>query len=337
MLLHFIIKKRDIRQFFLTIFTRSKFYCVQIHYDLDNFKALNPVVTIGTFDGVHLGHREVIKELKHLTTQLGGESVVFTFEPHPRIVISPQEDSLRLLSTKEEKIKQMENMGVDHLVIYPFTKEFSRLTYNEFVTEILVERMNISSLVVGYDHRFGQGRQGDFRSLELLSRSLNFKVEQLSQLVVENKVVSSTKIRQTLEEGDILKANHFLGYRYALSGKVVEGNRLGRTIGFPTANIDTCERHKLVPGDGVYAVTIELTGKTFNGMLNIGVRPTVNSNADHKTIEVHIFNFDEDIYHSDITALFVEKIRDEQKFETMEQLQAQLKKDQVSALDILSK
>ncbi len=310
---------------------------MQIHYDLDNFKALNPVVTIGTFDGVHLGHREVISELKQLSDLSGGESVVFTFEPHPRIVISPLEDSLRLLSTKEEKIRLMEKIGVGHLVIYPFTKEFSRLTYDEFVTKILVENMHISSLVVGYDHRFGQGRQGDFHSLERLSESLNFKVEQLSQLVVDNKVVSSTKIRQALEQGDIIKANHFLGYQYALTGKVVEGMRLGRTIGFPTANIDTCDLHKLVPGDGVYAVLIELNGRSFKGMLNIGMRPTVNSNADNKTIEVHIFNFEEDIYNSSITAIFVEKIRNEQKFERLELLQTQLAQDQISAISILSK
>ncbi len=310
---------------------------MQIHYDLDNFKALNPVVTIGTFDGVHLGHREVISELKQLSVLSGGESVVFTFEPHPRIVISPQEDTLRLLSTKEEKIKLMEKIGVDHLVIYPFTKEFSKLTYDEFVTKILVGKMNILSLVVGYDHRFGQGRQGDFHSLERLSGSLNFKVEQLSQLIVDNKVVSSTKIRQALEDGNIIKANHFLGYQYALTGKVVEGKRLGRTIGFPTANIDTCDRHKLVPGDGVYAVLIELNGKSFQGMLNIGIRPTVNSNADHKTIEVNIFNFDEDIYNSSITTLFIEKIRDEQKFDRLELLQTQLAKDKIHALSIFSK
>ena len=310
---------------------------MQIHYNLDNFKALNPVVTIGTFDGVHLGHREVISELKQLCAVSGGESVIFTFEPHPRIVISPQEDSLRLLSTQSEKIKLMENIGVDHLVIYPFTKAFSLLTYDDFVTEILVNSMHISSLVVGYDHRFGQGRQGDFNSLERLSGSLNFKVEQLSQLVVDNKVVSSTKIRQSLEKGDVIGANHFLGYRYGLSGKVVEGKRVGRTIGFPTANIDTFERHKLIPCDGVYAVFVETLGKTYKGMLNIGMRPTVNSNADHKTIEVHIFDFDIDIYDLDITVSFVDKIRDEQKFEQISQLKEQLKLDQVIALDILSK
>jgi len=182
---------------------------VKIHYNLGNFIAYKPVVTIGTFDGVHLGHREVISELKRYSALSGGESVVFTFEPHPRIIIAPQEDSLRLLSTKSEKIRLMEKIGIDHLVIYPFTSEFSKLSYDEFVSEILVKGMNISSLVVGYDHRFGKGRQGNFNSLEILSRSLNFKVEQMSQLVVDNKIVSSTRIRQALGAGDIVKANHF--------------------------------------------------------------------------------------------------------------------------------
>jgi len=310
---------------------------VQIHYNLDNFIAVNPVVTIGTFDGVHLGHREVISELKRISALSGGDSVVFTFEPHPRIVIAPGEDSLRLLSTKNEKIRLMEQLGIDHLVIYPFTMGFSKLSYNEFVTNILVGMMNISSLVVGYDHRFGQGRKGDFSSLELLSKTLNFKVEQLSQLFVNSNVVSSTKIRQALIAGDITKANHFLGYRYLLSGKVIEGKQLGRKLGFPTANIETMEDHKLVPGDGVYAVFVQTGGKIYKGMLNVGIRPTVNYNADHKSIEVHIFDFDSDIYNTEITLYFEKKIRDEQKFAGIVELKEQLIKDRISALGILSK
>ncbi|HZK93822.1 MAG TPA: bifunctional riboflavin kinase/FAD synthetase [Prolixibacteraceae bacterium] len=309
---------------------------MQIHYNLDNFKAVNPVVTIGTFDGVHLGHREVISELKRISGISGGESVVFTFEPHPRIVIAPQEDSLRLLSTKNEKINLMEKMGIDHLVIYPFTVDFSKLSYNEFVRNILVGKMNISSLVVGYDHRFGQGRKGDFSSLELLSKELNFKVEQLSQLLVDSKVVSSTKIRIALEAGDVSKANHFLGYRYSLSGKVIEGKQLGRKLGFPTANIETLDNHKLVPGDGVYAVFVQTGEKIYKGMLNVGFRPTVNYNADHKSIEVHIFDFDSDIYNSEITLNFVMKIRDEQKFAGIVELHKQLVKDRIFALNVLS-
>ena len=308
---------------------------MQIYYDLDNFKALKPVVTIGTFDGVHLGHREVISELKRISDFSEGESVVFTFEPHPRLVIAPLEDSLRLLTTTSEKINQMEQIGVDHLVIYPFTASFSKLSYNEFVRNILVQRMNISSLVVGYDHRFGQGRKGDFHSLETLSKSLNFKVEQLSQLLVNSKAVSSTKIRMALGNGNISKANHFLGYQYSLTGKVIEGKQLGRQIGFPTANIEIPDPHKLVPGDGVYAVKVKTGGKFFKGMLNIGIRPTFNINPDHKSIEVHIFNFNADIYGADITLIFVEKIRDEQKFAGIDQLKEQLNKDQVFALSIL--
>jgi len=309
---------------------------VQIHYNLDNFIAVNPVVTIGTFDGVHLGHREVISELKRISALSGGDSVVFTFEPHPRIVIAPGEDSLRLLSTKNEKIRLMEQLGIDHLVIYPFTIEFSKLSYNEFVTNILVGKMNISSLVVGYDHRFGQGRKGDFNSLEYLSKALNFKVEQLSQLFVNSNVVSSTKIRQALGTGDIAKANNLLGYRYLLSGRVIEGKQLGRKLGFPTANIETFENHKLVPGDGVYAVFVQTGGKIYKGMLNVGIRPTVNYNADHKSIEVHIFDFDSDIYNTEITLFFVQKIRDEQKFAGIVELKEQLIKDRINALGILS-
>ena len=310
---------------------------MQIHYDLDTFKAKNPVVTIGTFDGVHRGHREVISELKRISMLSGGESVIFTFEPHPRIVIAPQDDSLRLLSTKEEKISLLGKIGIDHLVIYPFTTAFSKISYSDFVADILVGRMNISSLVVGYDHRFGQGRQGNFSSLESLSESLNFKVEQLSQLLVDNKVVSSTKVRQALEAGDIVHANHFLGYWYTLSGKVIEGRQLGRKLGFPTANIEASDRYKLIPGDGVYAVLVETGHKRHKGMLNIGVRPTVGNNADGKSIEVHIFDFEDDIYNSDITLYFVEKIREEQKFTGLAELKQQLTRDRVMALNILSK
>jgi riboflavin kinase / FMN adenylyltransferase len=211
------------------------------------------------------------------------------------------------------------------------------LSYDQFVSTILVGKMKIASLVVGYDHRFGQGRKGNFNSLESLSSKLEFKVEQLSELFVDNQVVSSTKIRSALEAGDILTANHFLGYQYTLSGKVIKGQQLGREIGFPTANIDTNDQYKLVPGDGVYAVMVEWEGKRYKGMLNIGIRPTVNHNADHKTIEVYIFDFDKDIYDSEIALFFIEKFRDEQKFDGLAQLQKQLINDQKLALKILSK
>ena len=308
---------------------------MQIHYDLGHFNAVNPVVTIGTFDGVHVGHREVISELKLISKVSGGESVVFTFEPHPRVVVLHQEDSIRLLSTLEEKILSFEKMGIDHLVIYPFTVEFSKLSYKDFVANILVNQMRLSCLVVGYDHRFGQGRKGDFSALEVLSKSLGFKVEQLSQFLVNGKLVSSSKIRHALETGDISCANHYLGYEYRLSGKVVEGMKLGRRIGFPTANVETSDRYKLVPGDGVYAVKVNIGNEVYFGMCNIGFRPTVNFNVDHKSIEVHIFDFDRNIYGSFVSLIFIQKIRDERKFSNIYELQDQLNKDKVSALQIV--
>ncbi len=309
---------------------------MQIHYDLNKFKANKAVVTIGTFDGVHLGHREVITELKRLSALSNGESVIFTFDPHPRKVLAPDESSLRLLSTTQEKIRLMDSLGIDHLVIYPFTTEFSRLSYDEFVTQILVNQLKMSSLVVGYDHRFGQGRKGDFHSLQTLSNSLGFKVEQLSQLSVDNQTVSSSKIRMALDAGEVKLAKNYLGYNYTLTGEVVEGQKLGRQLGFPTANIDTHDSTKQVPQDGVYAVMVEVAGVLHQGMVNIGVRPTVNSNADHKTIEVHILDFNQDIYHTDITLHFVDKIREEQRFDGLDQLKKQLEQDQLTAQNILS-
>ena len=294
------------------------FIYVQVHYGLDNFKAGSPVLTIGTFDGVHLGHREVIEELRRITRETGGESVVFTFFPHPRMVVTPEEDTIRLLTTKEEKIELLEEMGLDHLVIYPFTKEFARLSYADFVKEVLVDRMHISKLVTGYDHKFGRDRKGDFQSLQQLGIMYGFEVEQLSPLLVENVTVSSTKIRQALEGGDIGRANHFLGYNYLLKGKVVEGRRLGRELGFPTANILPEDSYKMVPENGVYAVLVQVGGVRYQGMLNVGTCPTVNSNVDHRSIEVNIFDFSEDIYGSDIAVRFVERIRDEVKFEGIE-------------------
>ena len=319
----------------MIIFTPSNLDHVQIHYGLDKFNATNPVITIGTFDGVHRGHREVISRLRQISADLSGESVVFTFYPHPRIVVDSREDSLRLLSTQEEKIALLQKMGIDHLVIYPFTEEFSKLPYHEFVKNILVDKMHLNYLVIGYDHKFGQNRQGDFISLSELSYKLGFKVERLDELLLDDTVVSSTKIRKALDEGNIRKANQYLGYKYILMGRVIEGKQLGRKLGFPTANIETYDNHKLVPRDGVYAVRVELNGKFYNGMLNVGVRPTVNYNADNRSIEVHLFEFNEDIYGADLTLYFEDRIRDEQKFTGLDELRTQLIKDKEAVLKIL--
>lgn len=309
---------------------------MQIHYGLDNFEAKRPVVTIGTFDGVHLGHREVIAELKRIAHNTGGESVVFTFFPHPRMVVTPNEDTIRLLTTQEEKCILLEELSLDHLVIYPFTREFASLSYSEFVKNILVDQMHICKLVTGYDHKFGHDRQGDFHALKILGDFHGFEVEQLDPLLVENVAVSSTKIRQALETGDIQKASHYLGYHYLLKGKVVEGRRLGREIGFPTANILPDDQHKLIPTDGVYAVLVNVGGMQYKGMLNVGTRPTVNTNVDHRSIEVHILNFSADIYQSDISVSFVERIRNEVKFGSIDQLKEQLVLDKTRTLSIFA-
>jgi len=294
------------------------------------------VVTIGTFDGVHLGHREVIAELKRIAHETGGESVVFTFFPHPRMVVTPNEDTIRLLTSHTEKCMLLEELLLDHLVIYPFTREFASLTYTEFVKNILVDQMHICKLVTGYDHKFGHDRQGDFLALKILGDFHGFEVEQLDPLLVENVAVSSTKIRQALETGDVQKASHYLGYPYLLKGKVVEGRRLGREIGFPTANILPDDQHKLIPTDGVYAVLVNVGGVQYKGMLNVGTRPTVNTNVDHRSIEVHILDFSADIYQCDISVSFVERIRNEVKFGSLDQLKEQLILDKTRTLSIFA-
>lgn len=308
---------------------------MKIHYNLDNFKALKPVVTIGTFDGLHKGHQMVISQLKQLAKSIGGESVIFTFYPHPRIVTSPNETSLRLITTKDEKIKRFEKLGIDHLIIYPFNKAFSELSYAEFVETILVEKIGTNCLVVGYDHRFGKNREGGYEYLKKCAEKFNFEVKKTDALLVDIENVSSTRIREALEKGEITKTNHYLGYNFTLHGKVVNGKQLGRKLGFPTANIEASDKHKIIPGYGVYAVNVEIGDSKYKGMLNIGMRPTFNNNADNRSIEVNIFNFAEDIYGKEITLSFVDKIRDEKKFDGVEGLVNQLKEDKKAANKIL--
>jgi riboflavin kinase/FMN adenylyltransferase len=309
---------------------------VKIHYNLDNFEAKTPVVTIGTFDGLHKGHQLVVSQLKELADKMEGESVIFTFYPHPRVVTSPNETSLRLLTTKEEKIGLFEKMGIDHLIIYPFNKEFAALSYSDFVRTILVEKMATKCLVVGYDHRFGKNREGGYEYLKNCAVKYNFEVIRTDALSVKADKISSTKIREALESGDIPKANHYLGYNFTLHGTVVSGKQLGRKLGFPTANIEASDKYKIIPGYGVYAVYADFEGKTYKGMLNIGMRPTFNKNADNRSIEVHIFDFEEDIYGREITLNFIAKIREEQKFAGIESLVNQLNEDKITALKLLS-
>jgi len=309
---------------------------VKLYTNLEFFNARKPVVTIGTFDGVHLGHQKVILRLQEFAKQHEGETVIFTFHTHPRLVTSPNETNLRLLTTLSEKIKLFEKYGIDHLIIYPFDKSFSELSYSEFVEKILVEKIGTHCLVVGYDHKFGKNREGGFDYLKNCAEKHKFEIERLDALLIDEDSVSSTKIRDALQNGEIEKANHYLGYRFMLHGTVVNGKQLGRKLGFPTANIEASDKHKIIPGYGVYAVKVELNTHVYNGMLNIGTRPTFNNNADNRSIEVNIFDFEGDIYGKEITLKFVGKIRDEQKFENIEMLVNQLEKDKITALSMLA-
>lgn len=306
-----------------------------VHHSLDHFKALNPVITIGTFDGVHLGHRKVIDQLKSIAQKVGGESVLFTFYPHPRLVISNDDNKLRLITTLEEKTMQLANAGIDHMVVYPFSKEFAALTYREFIEQILVDKMGIHTLVVGHDHHLGRNREGSYDKIVELSKQLKFDVQKIDALIIDEVDISSSKIRNALQAGEIEKVNNYLGYHFNINGTVTTGNKLGRSIGFPTANIEASDPYKIIPAKGVYAITVEVEGKIYKAMLNIGHRPTVNANADQRTIEAHLFNFDANIYKKEVTLQFYYRIRDEHKFDSLDQLKAQLMIDRETVVKMM--
>jgi len=300
---------------------------VIIHTDLSNFRVQNPVLTIGVFDGVHLGHRKVLDRLKKIAQEKNGESVVLTLWPHPRIVLDKDSDSLRLLNNIEEKKHLLSKTGIEHLVIIPFTKEFANLSACEFIEQYLVKKIGVKHLVVGYNHQFGKDRKAGFEFLNECAQKFGFSIEKLDVKLVDNDKVSSTKIRGFLTSGYLHLANNYLGYEYFISGNVVEGNQIGRKIGFPTANIKIPEPYKQVPRDGVYAVRVNLSGDSYYGMLNIGSRPTIEQTLRSKNIEVHILDFDQKIYNQMITVHFVKRIRDEKRFNGLDELKDQLKKD----------
>ncbi len=305
---------------------------MKIYNDPEQLEARNPVVTIGTFDGVHSGHKKVIARLKEIARKVDGETVIFTFYPHPRMVLFPEENNIRLLTTLDEKIALFEQAGIDHLIVFPFTREFSQLSYSDFVKQVLVDKIHTHHLVVGYDHKFGKNREGGYEFLQECAAEYGFSIEKLDVLLINETNVSSTKIRKALDEGNIVKANRYLGYRFTLHGTVIEGQKLGRQIQFPTANVQSSDPYKIIPGHGVYTVLVRVNGQTYKGMLNIGSRPTVNTNADHRSIEVHILDFNENIYGKPIELLFFGKIRDEKKFTSLQALREQLEKDRVTTL-----
>ena len=308
---------------------------MNVNYGIQEFKKLeNAVVTSGTFDGVHLGHQKILKRLNEVAELTNGESVVITFYPHPRSVISPDNQIVKLLSTLDEKIELLEKSGVNHLLIIPFTREFSELSSEEFIQKILIETIGTKTLVIGYDHRFGKNREGGFDYLKLNKEKYGFGIEEISRQDIENVGVSSSKIRKALQEGDVPSADHFLGRNYSLSGVIVKGKQLGRTIGFPTANIQVREIAKLIPLDGVYVVKVYYKAKTFGGMLNIGNRPTVD--GTFQTVEVNIFDFNQEIYGENLTVEFLQKIRNEQKFNGLDELKDQIVKDKITCKVILN-
>jgi len=310
---------------------------VEVYRDLSEFKTLkNAVVTAGTFDGVHLGHQAIIKHVVDYASDSGGESVLVTFHPHPRIVLQPNCD-LQLLTSIEERIALLSKTGLDHLIIIPFDKEFSRLSSLEFVRDLLVNKIGTKKLIIGYDHHFGRNREGSFAHLKEFGPVYGFEVREIPAQDVDSLKISSTQIRYALEEGDVKLAQKLLGHPYSLSGTVVEGKQLGRTIGFPTANLKVLENRKLIPKYGVYLaeVLFEIDGgvKSFFGMLNIGVKPTFG--FEELTIEVNVFDFDGDLYGKQLDVVFIDRIRSEVKFNNIQELQAQLLIDKKQCLNII--
>lgn len=309
---------------------------MQIHYNIENFKPGNSIVTVGVFDGVHRGHKYIINRLIEISRLNRSESVILTLWPHPRHVLNHDPSITRLITTLDEKIEILSGFDAKHLVIINFTHEFSRMSAIEFIENILVKKLGIKHLVMGYNHRFGSDREGNINRLKEFCARYHFTVEQLAPYRNGNKVISSSVVRDALRIGDINTANNLLGHRFFISGKVVGGTQTGKSIGFPTANIEFDHPLKLLPADGVYAVRVLINESWYPGMLNIGIRPTVNDKSDHKTIEVHIIDFEKDIYNQNIRIDLEAKIRDEMRFDTIDMLRNQLIKDKEAVLKIFN-
>jgi len=308
---------------------------VKIYSSIEEFQNVErPIVTTGTFDGVHFGHRKIIDRLKDLAQSCRGETVLLTFSPHPRMVLFPDDQDLKLLNTIEEKKQLLEKAGVQHLIVHPFTKNFSRISSINFVRDILVNEINAHKLVIGYNHHFGRNREGSFEHLQKFASVYGFEVEEIPVQLLDNVGVSSTKIRKALFHGDVDKAAEYLGYQYELCGTVVNGNAIGRSIGFPTANLELGDVKKILPADGVYAVWVIVDKKTYKGMMNIGKKPTLNSQI--RTLEIHLLEFDQYIYNKKIKIKFVKRIRDEIAFCELIELKEQLEKDRSLISTLLS-
>lgn len=309
---------------------------MKVYRNLDTLPVFTKaVITIGTFDGVHLGHRKIIHQLLAESERTGGESVLITFNPHPRKIIKPNE-SLMQLTTMEERIELLKKLGINNMVIVPFTKDFSQQTALEYVQHFLVEKFSPATIIIGYDHKFGNNREGDFKLLEQYAAQFHYTVKEIDEELINNAIISSTKIREALLRGDVTLARTFLGYDYFFKGEVIEGNKLGRTIGYPTANLQMDNPDKLIPGNGVYAVNCQLEGETrlLKGMMNIGTRPTVD--GTNRMIEVNIFDFEEDIYGRHLRVWLKHHLRSEVKFSGIDALKEQLKNDKEVSMKLLN-
>ena len=312
---------------------------MKVHYDLSSLPQFkDAIVTMGAFDGVHKGHQQIIQRMKQLAKEVQGETIIITFHPHPRKVISSVPGEIKQLSSIKERIHLLEAAGIDHLVIIDFNYNFSNMTAEQYVEDFLYQHFKPNTVIVGYDHHFGKGRNGNIDLLKTMGARLHFQVEEINEQLVQNEIISSTLIRNYIAEHEIKKANDLLGYAYQFEGFVVRGNQLGRTIGYPTANLHINDEEKLIPANGVYAVQVKgecTQHQTLNGMMNIGIRPTVD--GQKKVIEVNIFNFDQDIYEQYITVMVYEFIRGEVKFDGLDALKNQLGQDKITASAILAK
>ncbi len=309
---------------------------MRVHTNINELPVFtNAVITTGTFDGVHRGHQQIIEQLKTEAAAVNGETVIITFHPHPRMVVTPARQPLSLLNTLAEKTELLRHYGIDHLVVIPFTGEFAEMEAAVYIRDFLVHTFHPHTIVTGYDHKFGHNRQGNYQMLEDFASQYAYTVKEIPGRVLEHSAISSTRIRESLLHGDCAAANELLGYHYFFSGKVVKGNQLGRTIGYPTANLVVEDAHKLIPANGVYAVELKITDSpdtVYKGMMNIGTRPTVNGTT--QVTEVNIFDFDRDIYGEMVTVYLGQHLRSEVKFSGLEELKLQLGKDKEEALGV---
>lgn len=314
----------------------TKFNGLKVYYSLEEVPEIkNPVITLGTYDGVHLGHQQIIDFLTSSAKKIKGETVLFTFHPHPRMVLHPDDHNLELIQDIDRRIECLADAGIDHLILFPFTKDFSRISATEFVRNILVNELKVKLLTIGYNHHFGRNREGNIDLLRELAPIYNFEVEEIPAFRLDELSVSSTKIRKALKSGDIKTANEYLGRPFRFKGTVVKGDQIGTQIGFPTANLSGIVDYQILPAKGVYAVKVKVDGAIFEGMLNIGFRPTV-SDGEEKRIEVHLFNFSDDLYGSEVEVYLLDRIREEKNFDSVEDLKAQLKKDEVNSKRIIN-